>query len=56
MTLAIESVPPPRECSRIGSPSRSFNEPYFFVVTGKNFSFESWKMIRTGAFERCMAA
>ena len=29
MTLAMESVPPPRECSRMGSPSRSSSEPYF---------------------------
>ena len=32
MTLAMESVPPPRECRRIGSPLRSSRLLYFFVV------------------------
>jgi hypothetical protein len=29
---------------------------YFFEVTGKNFSLESWKMMRIGALDFCMAA
>ena len=56
ITFAIESVPPPLECNKIGSPSRSLSDAYLVVVTGKNFNFESWNIMRRGAFDLCMAA